>query len=151
MWKSWKSSFGGNICWGATWRRSKGKTSWWEPGNGFEQSDVWPEAKRKAGQGRGLARQRGVWCRLKTNSLGASTDEILKIRSSWKERPWTWCDQRSVKELKCLGENEVKVSTCLDAETGCWGGEDTSLGRCKKGSGTANKKEMERNKHSEGK
>lgn len=66
-----------------------------------------------------MAGQGGVWYRLNANSLAVSTKEILKLRSSWEERHRTWCDGRSVKELKCLRENEVKVSTCLDAETGC--------------------------------
>ncbi|RMC07128.1 hypothetical protein DUI87_16584 [Hirundo rustica rustica] len=75
--------------------------------------------KRKVVQGRGLARQRGVWYRMNTNSLAVSTNEISKIRSSWEEGSSPWCDGRSVKELKCLRENEVKISMCLYAETGC--------------------------------
>lgn len=76
-------------------------------------------SKEKSCEGERFGKTEGSLVQMNTNSLAVSTNEILKSRSSWEEGSGTWCDGRSVKELKCLRENEVKVSTCLDAETGC--------------------------------
>lgn len=149
IWTSWNSFFEGNSYWGAE-GGARGKST--DDIDGFEHKGVWHEAKKKPGQGEAQQVWAGaVWEGMNANSLAISTNEILKVSSSWEEGSWTWCDRRSVKELKFLRENKTKVSTCSDVEAERWGGEDTSTGQSKKDSGTANKKEMEGNKNSEGK
>lgn len=89
---------------------------------------LWSQTCTAKSNGKSWAGGRGVWKGTNTNSLALSTDEILKVSSSWEEGSWTWCYQRSVKEFEFLRENKMKVGTCSDLEAGRWGGEDSFMG-----------------------